>query len=231
MICRTDRSADRPASFLSLNLKAQEVKNLILFTLIISTILFVVFVLASGTRWFSKHKLSNGVLVALSLVVFIGSVCLIVLNDYQHLGMKDVVQSQRVNIYSAVPQAAGQPPAIPFLVLHQDVGKDRLYIYNVNGKGKPEMKHSAITDQNRFKETNQSPYLSVNKTRRIYKNAFYQNLFALSGSNDVLLSTQNVFYLPKNHQVLSVQEVKNLEQKMKKKQEMMKSANSKTLHQ
>lgn len=204
---------------------------LILFTLIIGAILFVAFVFSSGSKWFSKHKWINGLLVAVSLVMFIGSECLIVLNDYRHLGMKEVVQSQKVKIYSAVPQTTGHPPAIPFLLLHQDVGKDRLYIYNASGKGKPEMKHTAISDQNQIQTTDQAPYLFVNKTRRVYKNTFYQNLFALSGSNDVLVSTQNVFYLPKNNQVLSVQEAKKMQQAMQQKQEMMKNANPKTIHQ
>ncbi|WP_332236735.1 DUF4811 domain-containing protein [Sporolactobacillus sp. KGMB 08714] len=204
---------------------------MILFTLIIGAVLFVIFVLMSGDKWFSKHKWINGFLVALSLIVLIGSECLIVLNDYQHFGMKNVVQSQKVKIYSTVPQTAGQPSAVPFLLLHQDVGKDKLYIYNISETNKTKMKHTAITDQSQIRTTDQSPYLSVRKTKRVYANAFYRNLFALSGNNDVLVSTQNVFYLPKNRLVLSTAQAKKMQQQMKQKQQAMKKAAGRTLRQ
>jgi hypothetical protein len=51
-------------------------------------------------------------------------------------------------------------------------------------------------------------------------------LFAYSGNKNVLVSTRNVFYLPENHQVMSVKEMKTLQKKqkemLKKQKEMQK---------
>lgn len=194
---------------------------MILVTLIIGAALFVTFILTSGTKWFSKHKFINGLLVALSLILFLGSETLMILNEHSNYGMKDTVYTKKINIYSAAGSNPKQAAAIPFLLLRQNVGRDPLYIYNVNKQGKPNMKHTGITDSNQFKATGQSPYLLIQEKKRVFKNGFYHTLFAFSGDNNVKVSTRNVFYLPEKHQILTPKQVQNLMKEMKTKQEMM----------
>lgn len=189
---------------------------MILFTLIISVILFVIFIFTSGSKLFSKYRWLQYILVALSLIVFLGSETLLILNEHSHFGMKNKVYTKKVEIYSAT----GQNPQAPFLVLTQNVGKDKLYIYNINKLGKPKMKHTQITDHNLVKNTDQPAYLAIEKTRRVFKSDFYKTLFAYSGNKNVLVSTRNVFYLPQNHQVMSVQEMKKMQKEMQKRQAM-----------
>jgi len=188
----------------------------ILYTLIISVILFVIFIFTSGSKLFSKHRWLQYLLVALSLIVFLGSETLLVMNEHSHFGMKTKVFTKKVSIYSATGAAAN--PQVPFMLLHQDAGKDRIYIYNTEKQGKPKMKHTQITDKNAVKNTDQSAYLAIEKKRRVFKNDFYKKLFAFSGNKNVLVSTQNVFYVPENHQVMSVKELKKMQKEMQKKQ-------------
>jgi hypothetical protein len=155
-------------------------------------------------------------LVALSLIVFLGSETLLIMNEHSHFGMKTKVFTKNVSIYSVTGAAAN--PQVPFMLLHQDVGKDRIYIYNAKKQGKPKMKHTQITDKNAVKNTDQSAYLAIEKKRRVFKSDFYKKLFAYSGNKNVLVSTRNVFYLPENYQVMSVKEMKKLQKKQKEMQ-------------
>lgn len=197
---------------------------MILVTLIIGAALFVAFILTSGTKWFSQHKWINGLLVALSLILFLGSETLTILNEHGNYGMKTAVSTQKINIYSAVASNPKQPAAIPFLVLRQNVGRDPLYIYNVNKQGKPKMKHTGIADQNQFKVTRKTPYLQIQEEKRVFKNGFYHMLFAFSGDENVKVSTRNVFFVPEQHQVMTTEEIQQMQKAMKQKQEMMKNA-------
>lgn len=192
---------------------------MILYILCISVVLFVIFIFSSGSKAFSKHKWLQYVLVTLSLLLFLGSEGLLVLNEHSHFGMKTKVYTKNLEIYSATGQKSQQPVA-PFLVLTQNVGKDKLYLYNISTQGKPRMKHTQITDHNLVKNTDQPAYLAIEKTRRVFKNDFYKTLFAYSGNKNVLVSTRNVFYLPQNHQVMSVQDMKKMQKEMQKKQAM-----------
>lgn len=202
---------------------------MILYTLIVSVILFIVFIFTSSSKLFSKHRWLQYLLVTLSLIVFLGSETLLIMNEHSHFGMKTKVFTEKVEIYSASGNAAQS--AVPFLLLNQSVGKDRLYIYNTEKQGKPKMKHTQITDKNSVKNTDQSAYLAIEKKRRVFKNDFYKKLFTYSGNKNALVSTRNVFYLPENNQVMSVKEMKELQKKqkemLKKQKEMQKQQSNK----
>ncbi|MCO7127224.1 DUF4811 domain-containing protein [Sporolactobacillus shoreicorticis] len=189
---------------------------MILYTLIISVILFVIFIFTSGSKKYANYRWFHYSLAGLALIVFLGSETLLIMNEHNHFGMKTKVYTQKVSLYSATGTAVS--PQVPFMLLHQDAGKDRIYIYNVEKQGKPKMKHTQITDKNRVKNTDQEAYLAVEKKRRVFKNDFYKKLFAYSGNKNVLVSTRNVFYLPENHQVMSVKEMKKMQKEMQKKQ-------------
>ncbi|MFX3616796.1 MAG: DUF4811 domain-containing protein [Sporolactobacillus sp.] len=197
---------------------------MILITLIIGAALFVAFILTSGAKWFVRHRFINILLIALSLIVFLGSEALTIMNEHSHYGMKNAVTTKKVSIYSVTGSNPKQPAAVPFLVLRHNVGRDPIYIFNVNKQGKPKMKHTAITDSSQFKTTGQSPYLLIEKKHRVFKNHFYRTLFAFSGQRNLKISTLNIFYLPKNHQVLTAKELQKMRKAMEKKQEMIKKA-------
>ncbi|MET1249310.1 DUF4811 domain-containing protein [Sporolactobacillus sp. STCC-11] len=198
---------------------------MILYTLIISVLLFVIFTFTSGSRKYAKYRWLHYSLAGLALIVFLGSETLLIMNEHGHFGMKTKVYTQKVSLYSATGAAVNSQ--IPFMLLHQDAGKDRIYIYNTEKQGKPKMKHTQITDKNAVKTTNQTAYLAIEKKRRVFKNSFYKNLFAYSGNKNVLVSTRNVFYLPENHQVMSVNEMKKMQKEMLEKQKKMQKQQSK----
>lgn len=193
---------------------------MVLITLIAGAVLFVFFILAGGGKWFSRHKFVNGILIALSLILFLGSETLMILNEHSHFGMKDEVTTKRVPVYSVVPASAKQSTIIPFIMLRRNIGRDPIYIYNVNQQGKPKMNHSGLTDTNRVETTSQTPYLLIQKTRRTFENDFYRQLFTFSGQNHLTVSITNVFYLPVRHQVMTTQELQKMQAVMKKKQAM-----------
>lgn len=197
---------------------------MILVTLIAGAALFVYFILASGGKWFSQHKWTNRILIALSLIVFLGSETLMILNEHHHFGMKNQVIVKRTAIYSVVPANGKQPSTVPFILLRRDIGKDPLYLYNVQ-QDRPKLKHSGLTDRNRFETTTKAPYLLIQKKQRVFQNRFYHQLFSFSGQNHVIVSVTNVFYLPARHRVMTVQELKKMQKVIQKRQaEMQKAA-------
>ncbi|QAA21491.1 DUF4811 domain-containing protein [Sporolactobacillus terrae] len=189
--------------------------RLVLYSLSVGVVLFVVFIFTGGVKKFARYRWLHYGLAAVSLIVFLGSETLLIMNEHNHFGMTTKVETQKVPIYSAAGTAAAQGP---FLLLNQAVGKDRLYLYNTSKQGKPKMKHTAITDKSVVKKTDQPAYLAIEKKRRVFKNNRFKMLFAYSGSNDVVVSTRNVFYVPENHQVMSVKEMKKMQKAMQKKQ-------------
>ncbi|WP_238537639.1 DUF4811 domain-containing protein [Sporolactobacillus vineae] len=196
---------------------------LILVTLIAGAAFFVYFILASGGKWFSQHKWVDRMLIALSLIVFLGSETLMILNEYHHFGMKSQVTVRRTAIQSVVPASGKQSSAVPFILLRRNIGKDPVYLYVQQGRTK--LNHSGLTDRNRFETTTKTPYLLIQKKQRVFKNRFYHQLFSFSGQNHVTVSVTNVFYLPARHQVMTVQELKRMQKAMKKQQaEMQKAA-------
>lgn len=189
---------------------------MILYIFVVSVILFVIFVFSGGSNLFSSYRWLQYLLIGLSLVLFLGSETLLIMNEHSNFGMKTEVFTKKVAIYSAAGNVTRS--AAPFLLLSQDVGKDRLYIYNIEKQGKPKMKHTQITDKNTVKNTDQAAYLAIEKKRRVFKNDFYKKLFTYSGNKRALVSTRNVFYLPKSHQVLSMAEMKQMQKEIQKKQ-------------
>ncbi|MFT8363886.1 MAG: DUF4811 domain-containing protein [Sporolactobacillus sp.] len=196
---------------------------MILILSIISAILFVYFVLSGGGKWFSRHKATNGLLIVLSLIVLLGSETLTVLNEHSHFGMKNKVSITYKPIYSVIP-ASKQTAAIPFILLHHDIGKDPIYLYNAASQGKPKMKHSGITDKTIIKTTTQSPYLLIEKKKYVFKNKFYRILFPFSGQNNRQISKTNVFYLPTAHRVMTTEDLQKMQKAMQKQAAMMRKA-------
>lgn len=196
---------------------------MILITLIAGAVLFVYFILAGGGKWFSQHKRVNRMFIVLSLILFLGSETLMILNEYHAFGMKDQVTVKKTVIYSVVPASGKHASAIPFIMLRRNIGKDPIYIYNVQ-QNRTKMNHSGLTDRSRFETTAQSPYLLVEKKQRVFKNSFFHQLFAFSGQNHVTVTMTNVFYLPVRHQVMTVQQLQNMEKAMKKQQAEMQKA-------
>ncbi|GKQ42333.1 DUF4811 domain-containing protein [Companilactobacillus sp. RD055328] len=182
---------------------------MIIFTLIILVLLtFIV------TVYVNNKTLSN-ILSVIFFSLTIGNIMLIVMNDYNHLGMKTVTEEKTIDIVSATPNKGMN------MLLYQQIGtkgKENVYIYRTDKnqkkpshtKAESYVSNKVVTDSNEVKLVRESKY-------RVYKSDFMKFMFGISGNDHQIVSRKNTFHINKDWLVLSTKQAKALQKKMKDK--------------
>ncbi|MDO1604636.1 DUF4811 domain-containing protein [Lactobacillus sp. YT155] len=182
---------------------------MIIFTLIIFVLLaFISFV-------YLQNKTLSNILGGIFLVLIIANISLMMLNDHNHLGMKEVVENRTVDIVSASPKKGMN------MLLYKQVGtkgKENVYIYRTDTNQK-KPKHTVAESyvDNKVVKTTDANQLVQKSTYRVYKNDFMRFMFGISGNDHTLIARKNIFYVNKDWLVLSTNQAKVLQKKMKSK--------------
>lgn len=182
---------------------------MIIFTLVILVLLTFI-----CTIYISNKKLSN-ILSVIFFALTIGNIALIVMNDHNHFGMKTVTEEKTVDIVSASPKKGMN------MLLYQQVGtkgKENVYIYKTDKnqkkpshtKAESYISNKVVTDSGSVKLVRESKY-------RVYKSDFMKFMFGISGNDHKLVSRKNTFHVNKDWLVLSTDQAKVLQKKMKDK--------------
>ncbi|MDN6639484.1 MAG: DUF4811 domain-containing protein [Tetragenococcus sp.] len=133
--------------------------------------------------------------------VFLLSIGLAIANFNQHFGMEQKTQTQTVDLVSSV---SGQDTdALLYKPLGD--GTEKVYLYQTETMEKPKSAGSAGVENHINQEAEQAQ-LTMEKTEWVYKNNFYQALFAMAGNNHEFIKQENQFDLPSDWQVLSTEE-------------------------
>lgn len=177
---------------------------MIVITLIIGVVLSFVFFI------YISSKPASYTLTGLSLLVAIVSMVFIIQNDHDHYGMKQVTKTRTEQIY---PIGSKQMQ----MILYQPIGsanKHQVYIYQKSQDAKKKS-HTQTTDTtNKVVKVNGTTHMVTNTTRWEYKTDAAKLWFGISGENHKFVKRQNILYVNKSVQVLSVQQAKALKKLM-----------------
>lgn len=169
--------------------------------------LYLAFIMMKNGVW---RTLWSG----LALIVLLGSLLLIHLNDSNHFGMKQVTTSTTQVIYSASPSKA-----LP-LLLYQDVGtsgKHNVYIYKTSANGKATHTKADYTVTNLVAKAHPTTaQITTVKKEWVYKSGFMKALFH-NENNHATISVTNTFQLPKTWTTLTTKQAKTLAKQLKQK--------------
>lgn len=132
---------------------------------------------------------------------FIVSIGLIVANFNQHFGMERETSTQTVDLVSSVNEQ--DTDALLYKPLGD--GTEKVYLYQTETMEKPKSAGSAGVENHVNQDADQAQ-LTTKKTEWVYKNKFYQVLFAMAGNNHEFIKQENQFDLPSDWQVLSTEE-------------------------
>lgn len=150
------------------------------------------------------------------IALFILSLFLLISNEYNHLGMKQVTREKTEQIQS-VQKGSN-------LLLKKELGtngKEDVYIYRTpetaNAK-KPQTTKVDVNVKNVVKTGNYSAATLTKKTTRWeYKNGFYSFLFGLSDNNKEFVKQKNTFKVGNDWLVLTTAQASKLQKQMKSK--------------
>ena len=176
--------------------------NLLLMALF--AVLFFIF--------FAYLKPSKGhtIWAILFILLFIGSVVFGILNEAYHYGMKKETVTEVKPLYSTVPKQN--------LLLYQPLNKkgdETIYMYRTSQKAKKPLTTKAdIMVHNRYVKTKQSAKLVVKKEKYTYNNRLIRFFFHYPNKEAEMVRIDNIFYVPQNWKVLSVEEQKAAAKKM-----------------
>lgn len=148
------------------------------------------------------------------IALFILSLFLLISNEYNHLGMKQVTREKTEQIQS-VQKGSN-------LLLKKELGtngKEDVYIYRTpetaNAK-KPQTTKVDVNVKNVVKTGNYSAATLTKKTTRWeYKNGFYSFLFGLSDNNKEFVKQKNTFKVGNDWLVLTTAQASKLQKQMK----------------
>lgn len=182
---------------------------MIIFILIIAAICFIYFNVIPG----KFHTPAAWLSLIIAALCVIG----IVEHDYNHWGMKSqtTVETQRLTS-SAVPQ-------MPVL-LYQPLGNGTEKIYLYKTADKPKKLVATKTDKMavKIKKNAKVAQVSIKTTRYVYKNKLDEAMFSIFGHNKELKKREYDFSIPKNWQVLSTKQAKQLQKQMQKRAALLK---------
>ncbi|MDN6723576.1 MAG: DUF4811 domain-containing protein [Tetragenococcus halophilus] len=132
--------------------------------------------------------------------LFILSIGLSVANFNQHFGMSQKTSTQTLNLVSSVK---GQDTdALLYKPLGD--GTEKVYLYQTEKMDEP--KSTASQDvKNHINQDADQAQLTIKTTEWVYKNDFYQTLFAMAGNNHEFIRQDNQFDLPSDWQVISAE--------------------------
>ncbi|WP_125566330.1 DUF4811 domain-containing protein [Companilactobacillus insicii] len=172
---------------------------------------------------FIQNKKVGYSLAGVFIVLFIGSIVMLVSNEYGHFGMQKVTSEKTVQIQT-VKKGAN-------LLLYKELGtnsKEDVYVYRTpetaNAKN-PNHTKADIHVTNKVKKGSSTNTLNQKTTRWEYKNGFYSFLFGISDNNKEFIKQSNTFQIGDDWLVLSTTQANKLSKELnsKKIQTQMKS--------
>lgn len=180
-------------------------------------------VLAYYFAVFIKNKKVGYSLAGIFIVLFIGSIVLLISNEYNHLGMEKVTKEKTVQIQT-VQKGAN-------ILLYKELGtnsKEDVYVYRTPESEKaknPDHTKANLHVTNTVKKGSDSNTMTQKTTRWEYKNGFYSFLFGISGNDKEFVKQANTFHIGDDWLVLSTKQAAKLskELKSKKVQDQMKT--------
>lgn len=174
---------------------------MILWILIIGTVLLFLSFMLLNNSW--VRTLLNTIF----LIIVLGSIYLIQVNDTNHFGMKKITTESTQVIYSASPSKQLN------LLLHQDIGKSskhNVYIYKTSAKSKATHTKADYDVHNKVVKTSANvAQLKTSRTEWVYKSGFYSTLFA-NQNNHTLVHQTNTFSMPSVWYNLTTNQAKEL---------------------
>jgi len=164
---------------------------------------------------FIQNKKVGYTLAGIFIVIFIGSIVLLVSNEYDHFGMKKVTSEKTEQIQTV--QKGNN------ILLYKELGtsgKEDVYIYRTPETAKaknPDHTKAKLHVTNTVKKGSSSNTLTSKTTRWEYKNGFYSFLFSISGNNKEFVKQSNTFHIGDDWIVLSTTQATKLSKEMKSK--------------
>ncbi len=133
-------------------------------------------------------------------IFFLLSIVLIVANFNQHFGMNQATSTQTVELVSSVK---GEDTDV---LLYKPLGDgtEKVYLYQTESMDKPKSAGSQGV-KNHINQDADQAQLTIKTTEWVYKNDFYQTLFAMAGNNHEFIQQDNQFDLPSDWEVLSAE--------------------------
>lgn len=157
---------------------------------------------------YTKRLTSRIILSIISLVILIGSITLMVLNDHNHLGLTEEMTTTTQRIYSATGKQ--QLPVI----LYQPIGTkgdENVYIYKNSENGKTIHTQANEDTHNKVLKTSSvTPKLKTVEVRRVYTKNWAKLLFNWSNNNHQLVKRTNTIELPASWMTLTTKQMKQL---------------------
>lgn len=180
---------------------------MIVAAIIITTLaLYGAFILMYKDSW------TRRILIAVTGVLFLGSLFLVYANDHNHYGMKKVTTTETSTIYSASPSK--QLP----LLLRQDVGTNgdyQVYIYKTDPQKKATHTKADYDIHNTVQKVSGSDAtLTEKKTVWRYKSNFWKTLYMNQNQNQ-LIYQRNTIKVPANWTLLTPNQAKALGKRAK----------------
>ncbi|WP_334329197.1 DUF4811 domain-containing protein [Companilactobacillus sp. HBUAS59699] len=172
-------------------------------------------VLAYYFAVFIKNKKVGYSLTGIFIVLFIGSIVLLVSNEYSHFGMKEVTSEKTMQIQT-VQKGAN-------VLLYKELGtnsKEDVYVYRTPETAKaknPDHTKANLHVSNKVKKGADSNTLTQKTTRWEYKNGFYSFLFGISGNDKEFVKQTNTFHIGDDWLVLSTTQAAKLSKELKSK--------------
>lgn len=181
---------------------------MILLILIVAAIMFIYFNIIPGKR--------HTFIAWLSLIVTILCVVGIVEHDYNHWGMKTKTTSSTNTLVSSAT------PRLPIL-LYQPLGNgtEKVYLYKTGQLQKKPKSIKLDKVSTKVKRSSQ-PKVTIKTTCYTYSNTFNQIMFGVFGHDKELKHREYIFSIPYNWKVMSVNDAKQLQKQMMKKQQFLK---------
>lgn len=181
---------------------------MILVTLIICAVLsFLCFV-------YIQNKPLSWILTILSVIGMIVSTVYIVKNDKDHFGMKQETKTTYQPLHSVSPSKQMK------MLLYQPIGtanKHQVYIYQTSENAKKKS-HTTVNDTtNQVIKESGNPRIETQTTRWRYKDGASKLWFGIAGENGKLIKRHNKIYVNKDWLVLSTDQAKALQKKLKNK--------------
>ncbi|WP_125588001.1 DUF4811 domain-containing protein [Companilactobacillus jidongensis] len=164
---------------------------------------------------FIQNKKVGYSLTAIFIIMFIGSIVLLVSNEYSHFGMEKVTSEKTIQIQT-VQKGSN-------VLLYKELGTsgdENVYVYRTPETEKaknPNHTKADLNVTNKVKKGSSSNTLTKKTTRWEYKNGFYSFLFSISGNNKEFIKQSNTFHVGNDWLVLSTTQAAKLSKELKSK--------------
>lgn len=153
-------------------------------------------------------------LTILAIIGMVISTVFIIKNDKDHYGMKQVTKASYQPLYSASPSKQMK------LLLYQPIGtanKHQVYIYQTSENAKKKSHTTVNHTTNQVITESGTPRIETQTTRWRYRSGASKFWFGIAGEDGQLVKRHNKIYVNKDWLVLSTDQAKALQKKLKSK--------------